>query len=576
MFLSPEDQRPFFSGTYFPKEARYGMPAFVDLLRRVADYYRTHDEEIRKQNAALVKVFDELIPAPADAAHALDDTPIAAARAALERDFDADYGGFSGAPKFPHPTSVEFLLRHWRATAADEQPDLKALYMASLTLTRMAEGGLYDQLGGGFCRYSVDMFWMIPHFEKMLYDNGQLLAVYADAALATSEALFRRVAGETADWIMRDMQSPGGGYYSTLDADSEGHEGRFYVWTPDEVRKHLDADDYEVFSRRFGLDREPNFEGAWHLHAYRSVEDIAGELGIDAEEVRRRLGVARCKLLGIRNARPWPQRDEKIIASWNGLMVSGMARATRALSRPDLAESATRAVDFIRSHMLTDGRLLSVHKDGRARFPAYLDDHAFLLAALVDLLQARWRSDDLTLALDLADTLLARFEDREAGGFFFTADDHEALIHRPKMFGDEAVPAGNGVAAQALLRLGYLVGELRYVEAAERTLRAAWPALERYPHAHASLLLALTEWLEPPTIVILRGPQHDVERWRAELDKLYAPTRLVFAIPDDAASLPPALADKRSGTETTAYVCRGTTCSEPIRSLSGLIALSRS
>ncbi|HSN73305.1 MAG TPA: hypothetical protein VLT59_17445, partial [Steroidobacteraceae bacterium] len=536
----------------------------------------THREEIRKQNEALIQVFGEITPPAAAPDRVLDRTPLDAARKALERDFDEKFGGFGGAPKFPHPMNVAFLLRYWRRTAGDDVPDLKALYMASLTLTRMGEGGLYDQLGGGFCRYSVDMFWMIPHFEKMLYDNGQLLGVYSDAARATNEALFYRVASETADWVTRVMQSPEGGYYSTLDEDSEGHEGRFYVWTPDAVREVLDEDTYDVFARRFGLARAANFDGKWHLHAYRGIEDVAGELGISAEEAERRLGIARCKLLGLRNTRVWPGRDEKIIASWNGLMVGGMAAAARALARPELAESAERAVDFIRNEMFRQGRLLSVAKDGRARFPAYLDDHAFLLAGLLDLLEARWRSADLELAIALADTLLERFEDRTAGGFFFTADDHEQLIDRPKTFADEAVPSGNGVAAQALLRLGFLVGNLDYVDAAERTLRAAWSAIERYPQAHASLLLALEEFLEPPTIVILRGRRDEIDAWRAELDKLYAPSRLVFAIPDDAADLPAALADKRPGAEAIAYVCRGTTCSEPIRSLSALIAVSRS
>ena len=576
MFLSPEDQRPFFGGTYFPKEARYGMPAFRQLLERVSEYYRTHGDEIRQQNDALVRVFDDLAPAPASRQQTLDRSPLEAARTALERDFDDRFGGFGGAPKFPHPTSIDFLLRFWRATAGGQQPDVKALLMASLTLTRMAEGGLYDQLGGGFCRYSVDMFWMIPHFEKMLYDNGQLLAIYADASVATHEPLFRRVAGETADWVMRDMQSPSGGYYATLDADSEGHEGRFYVWIPEEVRALLEPDVYAVFARRFGLDREPNFEGRWHLHTYRGLEEIASELGISAETAERHLGVARCKLLGVRNERVWPGKDEKIIASWNGLMISGMATAARALSRPEFAQSAMRAVDFIRGQMYANGRLLSVAKDGRARFPAYLDDHAFLLGGLLELLQAQWRSEDLDLAISLAETLLERFEDPVSGGFYFTADDHEQLIHRPKTFGDEAVPSGNGVAARALLRLGYLIGDLRYVDAAERTLRAAWPAVGKYPHAHASLLLALEEWLEPPTIVIVRGAPEEIEDWRRELDQLYAPRRLIFPIPADNAALPAALAGKSAGEGVTAYVCRGTTCSEPIKSLAGLVAISRS
>jgi uncharacterized protein YyaL (SSP411 family) len=573
MFLTPGTQQPFFGGTYFPKEPRYGMPAFTDLLRRVSAFYRTHREDIARQSEALEQAFAEMSP-PAVAADApLTLAPLATAREKLAEEFDAQFGGFGAAPKFPHPTNIEFLLRQWRATAASDTPDLHSLYMATLTLKRMAEGGIYDHLGGGFARYSVDQYWMIPHFEKMLYDNGQLLRLYANAALATGDELFRRVTTETAEWVVRDMQAPDGGYWSTLDADSEGHEGKFYVWDEAEVRALLPAPVHAAFARRFGLDGPPNFEGKWHLHAYRSEEEIATELDIDASEVQRRLAEARRILLPTRNARIWPGRDEKILTSWNGLAIAGMAVASRVLGRPDFAESATRAVDFIRQQLFRGGRLLAVHKDGQSRFAAYLDDYAFLLDALIELLQTRWRSSDLQLATTLADALLEHFTDREHGGFYFTADDHEQLIHRSKSFGDEAVPAGNAVAAQALTRLGLLLGETRYLDAAARTLRAAWAPLQQYPHAHASMLVALSEHLDPPEQVIIRG-QHDAAgQWRDSVTKKYSPTRQVFAIETDATGLPATLADKRSLESTVAYVCRGTTCSEPVRALGALLAL---
>jgi uncharacterized protein YyaL (SSP411 family) len=441
----------------------------------------------------------------------------------------------------------------------------------------MAEGGLYDQLGGGFSRYSVDRYWMIPHFEKMLYDNGQLLRVYAQAALATGDALFRRIAAETAEWIVRDLQSPQGGYWSTLDADSEGHEGKFYVWDAAEVRERLPLASYALFATRFGLDRAANFEGLWHLHVYRSSAEIAAETGQSEADVERVLEESRRTLLAIRDARVWPGRDEKILTSWNGLAIAGMALAARTLGRSDLMQSAVRAVDFIRDRLWVAGRLLAVYKDGRARFPAYLDDYAFLLDALLELLQARWRSVDLRFAIELADGLLDHFEDRAAGGFFFTADDHESLMHRSKSFTDEAVPAGNALAAQALTRLGALLGEPRYLGAAARTLRAAWTSVERYPHAHAAMLVALAEHLEPPDLIVIRGPADEAGRWRDELGKIFAPSRLTFAIPGDAPDLPAALAAKQAPTsaETVAYVCRGLTCSEPVRSLASLVAVTR-
>ncbi len=579
MFLTPGDQQPFFGGTYFPPAPKYGMPSFRDILQRVADYFRTHPTEIARQNAALTQAFADMQPTPVDSADRLQAGPLKLARGVMARDFDRNAGGFGGAPKFPHPTYITFLLRQWRATAGSDEPDLQSLFMATLTLTRMAEGGVYDQLGGGFCRYSVDAEWTIPHFEKMLYDNAQLLGAYAQAAVATGDPLFRTIALETAEWVLRDLRSPGGAFWSTLDADSEGHEGRFYVWTPDEVRRHLEPQTHAVFAGRFGLDRDANFEGQWHLRATRPVDAIAAEQGLTTEAANSQLQAARTTLLAVRNARVWPQRDEKILTSWNGLMVSGLAIAARALDREDLAVAATRAVDFLRSTLwqatASGMRLFAVHKDGRTRFPAYLDDHAFLLAGLMDLLETRWRSADLAFAIDLAEILLAHFEDREAGGFYFTADDHETLLHRPKAFQDDAVPSGNGVAALALGRLGALLGEPRYLDAAERVLKASWSLIERYPQAHATLLMALEEYLEPVDMVIVRGDAAEVAQWLSEANRLYSPRRLMFGIPKDAADLPGALAAKQPADATVAYLCRGTACSEPVRSLSAVISLTR-
>ncbi|HTE42045.1 MAG TPA: thioredoxin domain-containing protein, partial [Steroidobacteraceae bacterium] len=394
MFLTHDDQKPFFGGTYFPNTSRYGMPSFGEILQRVSGFYTERGEDIRKQNDSLMQVFAETNPPAPESGTQLTDAPLAQASASLLQAFDKEFGGFGGSPKFPHPTNLEFLLRRWRASAHDEAPDLQALFATTLTLTRMAEGGLYDQVGGGFSRYSVDRFWMIPHFEKMLYDNGPLLALYAQTAIATGDPLFKRIATETADWMIRDMQpqdsdrssSAEGGYWSTLDADSEGHEGKFYVWTPDEVRALVSQTEYDVLARRFGLDREANFEGVWHLHAYRSLDEVAQLSGVSAPEAEALLNSARGKLLEVRNKRIWPGRDEKVLAAWNGLAIRGMAIAARALtSHTDAAhttrwtDSATRAVDSIRTSMWKDGRLLAAYKDGVARFPAYLDDYAFLL-----------------------------------------------------------------------------------------------------------------------------------------------------------------------------------------------------
>jgi uncharacterized protein YyaL (SSP411 family) len=570
MFLTPDDRRPFFGGTYFPKEERFGLPAFRDLLLRVARYYHEHEAELRQQNEALMSAFARLEPPPPQPTVELSDTPLRLCRQTLERTFDARYGGFGGAPKFPHPKSLEVLLRQWRAGAESDTPDLHSLYMTGLTLRRMADGGINDQLAGGFCRYSVDDYWMIPHFEKMLYDNGSLLAVYADAFIATGDVFYGRVAGETADWVRREMQSPEGGYYSSLDADSEGHEGKYYVWDRGEVRSALTADEYDAFAPRYGLDREPNFEGRWHLHVARSVEDIASALDRRPDVVETTLTSARGKLLRLREQRIRPGRDDKVLASWNGLMIRGMAVAARALGRDDLAESAGTALDFVRHTLWRDGRLLATYNDGRAHLNAYLDDYAFLADAALELQQVRFRADELQFARELLEVILGRYTDQHAGGFFFTSDDHEQLMHRPKSFGDDATPAGNGVAAFVLQRMGYLLGETRYLEAAERTVRAGWAMMEKYPQGHASLLTALEELLHPPEIVVLRGAPEPIETWRRELARLYSPRRMVLAVPADMPGLPAAIAEKTPRGAAVAYVCRGNVCGEPIGSFADL------
>jgi uncharacterized protein YyaL (SSP411 family) len=576
MFLTHDDQKPFFGGTYFPDTARYGMPAFTQLLKRVSKYYTEQKEELRAQNATLMDVFGDLTPAPAESGMTLTRAPLEGARAQLNDTFDKRYGGFGGAPKFPHPGSLDRLLHHWHDTAVSQTPDLHALFMSTLTLTRMAEGGLYDQLGGGFARYSVDQFWMIPHFEKMLYDNGALLASYAEAALATGEPLFKRIATETGEWLLREMQDhssndQSGGFYSAYDADSEGHEGKFYVWTREEVQSALTPLEWAVFSRRFGFDEAANFEGAWHCHVFVSVEQIAKEQKLEPALVEKELDSARAKLLTLRSKRVWPGLDDKILTSWNALAIRGLALAARNLEEPRFAEAAEHALAFIRENLWRDGRLLATSKDGVSHLNAYLDDYAYLAQALLEMLQLRWRNEDVAWLREIVGVMLDHFEDKQLGGFFFTSDDHEQLIHRSKSFSDDAIPAGNGIGARALIRAGYLLGETRWLEAAERTLRAGWLAINRFPHGHMSLLEALDEYLTPPAIVIIRGEAAEALRWSVELGKLYSPHRLIFAIPAQMDGLDAAVADKKAGDGTRAYLCRGSTCSAPVESLPDLI-----
>ena len=551
MFLTPHGD-PFYGGTYFPPEDRGRMPGFVRVLRSVHTAWLDREADLRDTGSQMQQELTLMMDVPAGAD--LQESCVLAGVNALLAEYDQHHGGFGGAPKFPPAMLLSGLLRTYQRTHNTELRD-----MVTTTLTRMATGGLYDQVGGGFHRYSVDERWEIPHFEKMLYDNGPLLALCADAWAQTGDPLHARVVEETASWVLREMQAPEGGYFSSLDADSEGEEGKYYVWDRDEVKALLTPQESALALRRWGFDGAPNFEGR-HWHA-----KVSG--GLDEEEAPL-LDSARRKLFAAREQRIRPGRDDKVLTSWNALMIEGMAHAARVFERGEWLASAQRAMDFIRRTMWRDGRLLATAKDGRAHLDAYLDDHAFLLAALLELMQAEFRRDDLAFAVELADTLLARFEDRDAGGFFFTAHDHEALIHRPKSGHDNATPSGNGVAAHAMQRLGHLLGDSRYLEAAEKTLRLYWPQIHRSATGFGSLLRALEEALTPPEIIILRGPATQMREWQHALGAL--PQRLVLALPNGIQGLPVTLAKPESG-HVNAWVCRGVTCSAPTENLEELV-----
>jgi len=543
MFLDP-DGAPFFGGTYFPRESRYGLPGFPDLCERVAAIYREKRGEIQAQSAEVQAAFERSLPRPVPAAFSPD--LVRAMLDNLRANFDAELGGFGAAPKFPHPADLELCLR---SGAAD---------IARITLLRMCEGGIYDQLGGGFCRYSVDARWMIPHFEKMLYDNGPLLGLLADAWLVSRDELVARCTEETAAWIMREMQSPEGGYYSSLDADSEHEEGKFYVWDRDEVRTLLTPAEYSAFAPHFGLDGPPNFESRhWHLHVAAPVAPGSEPL-VDA---------ARAKLFAARERRVHPGRDEKVLVSWNALAIRGMARAARVRRRPEWLASARRSLEFIRSNMWRERRLLATYKDGRAHLNAYLDDYAFLIAALLELMQAEFAQQDVGFARELADVLLEEFEDREAGGFFFTGRSHERLFHRPKPGHDHAMPSGNAVAAWALARLAAMTGDARYAGAAQRTVELFYPQMQQHVAGFAALGIALSEQLVPPAVLVLRGRGAELARWRDELAGEYAPGAMVLALPDGMAGLPAALDKPVRPEPVNGWLCRGVTCLEPIGDL---------
>lgn len=557
MFLTPQ-QEPFFSGTYFPKTPRYQLPGFGDLAVKVATFYHERKADLTEQNRQLMQALARSVPAPSNVLSVGEDS-LQRAFADLRSSFDFEHGGFGSAPKFPNPADIAFLMR--RAKAGNQEAQAMALQM----LRSMAAGGIYDQIGGGFCRYSVDERWNIPHFEKMLYDNGQLLCLYADALQINQDAAFANVMEETVAWLMREMRAPNGAFYSSLDADSldaHGHseEGAFYVWQPAEIKALLTPQEFAVASQCYGFDRAANFEGqAWH--AYKAAEA--------APQDRSLLESARNKLFAAREQRTRPGLDDKLLTSWNALVIKGLARAGRVLNRPEWVVAAQQAVDFIHGKLWVEDRLLATCKDDVAHLNAYLDDYAFLLDALLELMQAEYRPQDMVFAEDMAEALLEEFES-ESGGFYFTGHGHEVLIHRTKQPYDNATPSGNGIAAITLQRLGHVLGEPRYLQAVERTLKAFDSSMQRNPAACANLLIALEEYMQPPNMVILRGPGEKMDEWHTALNTHYSPATMIFSLPNQLTQLPHTLERPRSD-DVNAWVCRGVECLPATDSLNALL-----
>ena len=565
MFLSP-DGTPFYSGTYFPKQPRYGLPGFPQLLVQLAQAYKEKHKELAVQSQQIINALAAWQPKPGNDV-IFDDSTLTSAVQQLKQSCDRVNGGFGDAPKFLHPAELDLLLQQ-----AKTHQDEDALHVALFTLQQMAQGGLYDQLGGGFCRYSVDANWDIPHFEKMLYDNGLLLGLYCDAWLNSRDPLFASIVEQTANWVMREMQSPSGGYYASLDADSEHEEGKFYVWQRNDIRDLLTEDEYAVVKPYYGLDSTPNFENhAWNLRVSRPLSEIAQSLKLDQQQATALLDSARSKLFAARELRVRPGRDEKILGSWNGLMIAGMAKAARVFGRDEWKVSAQRAMGFVRDTLWQDGKLYATHKDGKTHLNAYLDDHAFLLDAALESMQTAYRETDMQFAVQLADALLARFEDAEHGGFYFTSHDHEALIQRNKSGQDNATPSGNGIAAQALLRLAELTGDTRYRDAAERCLKLFYPLMQQAASQCCSLNTALGELLQPPSLLVLCGNEKETAAWRAAVSENYAPDLMVITLRGDEQGLPEVLAKPKQAS-TTAWLCRGTQCLPPIIDLNSLMA----
>ena len=562
-FLTP-DQVPFFCGTYFPKEDRYGMPGFRRLLISIAQTYREKKHLIHDNADSILEELRKSSPASSVQGR-LDSGIMDQAAASLVADYDPANGGFGAAPKFPPSMALDFLMRTVFRNGGD-----RYLEMIHKTLTQMACGGIYDQLGGGFHRYSVDAQWLVPHFEKMLYDNALLSRAYLDAHLLTRDEFYGKICQEVLDYVALEMTSPEGGFYSSQDADSEGGEGAFFVWTQQEIRDALGDADAEIFSRYYGVSQGGNFEGKTILHISGTPGEIARQFKISEEHFSGIILRCRQKLLAIRKTRPRPGRDEKILTAWNGLMLRSFAEAANGLMRDDYRQLAVRNAEFLLSALRPEGKLLRSYKDGRARFNAYLEDYACLIEGLLSLYEATFNLRWIREAKELAGLMIAKFWDPEGKGFFFTSDDHESLIHRPMDFYDHATPSGNSVAAYALLRLWRFTGETQWSQYANDILQSKTDLIARHPAAFSYLLCALDFLLGRTREIAIIGNSGDksAREFLQEVFQQYLPNKVVACGMSGGLAL---LDGKRRVTGlTTAYVCENYECKHPATSLAEL------
>ena len=569
VFLTPTG-KPFYGGTYYPPHPRYGMPSFTQVLRSVADAYHQRRDQVEGQADRLTNMLRRTATL-GDQAADLGVETLDEAVGQLQEYFDEQHGGFGSQPKFPQPMTLDFILTQFQRT-----DDLDTLYMAELTLEQMALGGLYDQLGGGFHRYSVDAVWLVPHFEKMLYDNAQLLLTYVRAWQVTGRDLYQRIAQETTDYVLREMTAPTGGFYSTQDADSEGEEGKFFVWTPAEVEALLDPTSAGIFEDYYGISPRGNFEGKNILHVSRTLESVAQRYRLSPEEVAQRLAAARATLFAAREARIKPGRDEKILVEWNGLMIHALAECGVVLGRPDALAAAVAAADFILAHMSQeDGKLYRSYKDGRARFNAYLEDYAAFARSLVALYEATFDLRWLAEASRLTQIMFDQFHDSAGGGFFQTGVDHEALVARRKDYIDNAVPSGNSLAAETLLRLAVLVENDQYRRAATRILLTMKEAMAQQPTGFGRMLAALHTLLQPSREIAIVGDPADpaTQALLGVVRQLYLPTTVLALKRPGASSMLPLLADRDLvNGQPAAYVCQNYACQLPVTTAEELAA----
>lgn len=564
--LTP-DGKPFFGGTYFPPAPRYNMPGFRQVLVSIIQAWQTRRGEIEESAAEIAGHISRKLVLEGE--QTLTPALLDRAIQQIGQSFDEQRGGFGGAPKFPPSMTLEFLLRKHLLDG-----DEKALHMVAVTLHKMAYGGMYDQLGGGFARYSTDANWLVPHFEKMLYDNALLARVYLHAWQVTGNLLYRRITEETLDFVARELRHEDGGFYSSYDADSEGVEGKFYVWRPAEIRQVL-GEDADLFMLYYDVSERGNWEGQSILNVPRDPAEVAKTVQMELPEMEARLAASRQKLYDVRAQRVWPGLDDKVLTAWNGLMLAAFAEAGRALNRPDYTAVATHNARFLYETMRTkNGRLLRTWRAAaEAKYNGYLEDYAYLADGLLALYQTTFDEQWFTWALELAETMLAHFADEEHGGFYDTSDDHEDLFHRPKDVQDNAIPSANAMAAQALLRLSLYTGNGNYWDVAENAVSALYGALAQHPTGFAHWLCAASFILGEPQEVAIVG-DHGLKDTEALIDAVFVQYRpnLVVAAGGSGETIP-LLADRPFvDGKATAYVCRRFVCQQPVTEPAALAA----
>ena len=557
MFLTPEG-RPFYAGTYFPPQDRHGQPGFPRVLQHVAEAYRSRRSEVEEASNEVTRAIDGALRVPRGSA-AIDHRALDAAAARIAGNYDAVHGGFGNAPKFPPSMSLEFLMQVTHRTS-----DVKLREIVDHTLIQMARGGMYDQIGGGFHRYSVDAQWLVPHFEKMLYDNALLARLYVHAWQWSKDPFFAQIAKEILGFVTREMTSPDGAFYSTLDADSEGEEGKFYVWTRAEVMEILGEEEGRIFCALYDISERGNWEGHNIPNVPTDPQKVADNLGIPFAQLADVAARGKCKLYGVRSQRVWPGRDEKVLAGWNGWMLAAFAEAAIAFDRDDYREVVRRNAEFLLTRIDANGRLTR-----HAKINGLLEDYAGVAWGLTLAYEATHARRYLDAAKGLIDQVVARFSD-ENGGFFDTPVDHEKLITRPKDLFDNATPGGNSVACDVLLRLALLYGDEEYVRIATDTLASIFPLAARYPSGFG-FLLTVAEWRAgQPKEIALTGPADDVRELRKAVGEAFLPHRVLVA-GNESADLP--LMQQRPQDKVMAYVCIGYACEEPTAEVEKLKAL---